>query len=99
LPLFYNIKDGETERKEVEKSKFFETKKELAERFKGCTFTQVQGVWIDKDIEYSDVNMGFYIVAPNTEDSITFFQEYKKTLKQRFDQLDLLITYYPVENL
>jgi hypothetical protein len=58
-----------------------------------------QGMWIDKDIEYSDINAGFYVIAPNTEKSIKFFQDYKKKLKERFNQQTILITYYPVENI
>ena len=50
LPLFDN--DGI----ETEKSKFVDTRKELVSEFKGCTFmVSSQGMWIDKDIEYSDI--------------------------------------------
>jgi hypothetical protein len=58
-----------------------------------------EGSWIDKDIEYNDINSGFYVVASHTEDSIRFFRDYKELLKKRFDQLDILITYYPIENI
>jgi hypothetical protein len=55
LPLFYN--DG----KEIEKSKFLETKEELAAKFHGCTaLTPAEGLWIDDDFsKYYDVNSGY----------------------------------------
>jgi hypothetical protein len=53
--LFYN--DG----KEIEKSKFLETKEELAAKFHGCTaLTPAEGLWIDDDFsKYYDVNSGY----------------------------------------
>jgi len=37
-----------------------------------------EGSWIDKDIGYNDINSGFYVVAPHTEDSIRFFETIKR---------------------
>jgi hypothetical protein len=95
LPLFY--KDGT----EIEKSKFLETREELAAKFIGCTaLTPAEGLWIDKDsTKYYDVNSGFYVVAPYREDSIGFFEDYKTKLKKRFDQREIFIIYYPVKNV
>jgi len=95
LPLFDN------EGNEVDKSKFFYIRKELAAEFKGCTFmSPTQGMWIDREEEeYIDANVGFYVLAPNTEKSTNFFKAYKAILKERFNQLDVLMTYYPVEIL
>jgi len=47
----------------------------------------------------TEPDSGVYVVAPHTEDSIKFFRDYKEILKKRFDQLDILITYYPIENV
>ncbi|MFZ0512624.1 MAG: hypothetical protein WAM14_13530 [Candidatus Nitrosopolaris sp.] len=95
LPLFDN------EGNAIDKSKFFETRKELVTEFKACTFLgPTQGMWIDnEEKEYNDIHCGFYVMAPNTEKSTNFFKNYKETLKKRFKQLDVLITYYPVEIL
>jgi hypothetical protein len=77
--------------------KFLETRRA---KFGGCTaISTAEGSWIDKDIEYNEINSGFYVVAPRTEGSIRFFRDYKEVLKKRFDQLDILITYYPIENI
>jgi hypothetical protein len=94
LPLFDN--DGNI----IDKSKLFETRRELVAEFKGCTFlgAPTQGMWIDnEERKYFDTNCGLYVEAPNREESIDFFRVYKETLKQRFNQLEVLITYYPVE--
>src|SRR5215831_3764340 len=94
LPLYYNDKT------QIEPRKFFETRRELTAKFGGCTaMSPAEVSWIDKDIGYNDINSGFYVVAPHTEDSIRSFRDYKEVLKKRFDQLDILITYYPIENI
>jgi hypothetical protein len=94
LPLYYNDKT------QIEPGKFLKTRNELTAKFGGCTvITPAEGSWIDKGIEYNDINSGFYVIAPHTEDSIRFFQDYKEVLKKRFNQLDILITYYPIKNI
>jgi hypothetical protein len=59
LPLFDN--DGNA----IDKSKFFETRRELVAEFEGCTFlgAPTQGMWIDEERKYFDTNCGLY--APN----------------------------------
>lgn len=94
LPLYYNDKT------QIERGKFLETRRELTAKFGGCTvMSPAEGLWIDKDIEYNDINSGFYVIAPHIEDSLRFFREYKEVLKKKFDQLDILITYYPIESI
>jgi hypothetical protein len=95
LPLFYN--NGT----EIEASKFDETADELGKQFTGCTsITPAQGVWFGKNSrKYIDVNSGFYVVIPYKEESIKYFDRYKKILKERFEQEEIFITYYPVKNL
>ena len=95
LPLFDN--DG----KPIEESKFLETSKELAAKFRGCTaLTPAEGLWMNKDsVTSEDVNSGFYVVAPYIEDSINYFESYKDTLKYRFRQEEIFVTYYPVKNM
>jgi hypothetical protein len=63
-------------------------------------FDSCEGLWIDDDsTNYFDTNSGFYVVAPYIEDSIKYFEDYKTTLKERFNQKKIFITYYLVKNL
>lgn len=66
----------------------------------GNPIDKVKSKWIDEEErEYSDTNCGFYVLASHTDKSTNFFMDYKETLKKRFSQADILITYYPVETL
>ena len=95
LPLSYN--DG----KPIEKSKFANTERELAQRFGGCTtLIPSEGLWIDDDLkEYADINSGFYVVAPLNKESTIFFEEYVKRLKRRFKQKSVLITFLAIKRV
>jgi hypothetical protein len=51
IPLYYN---DETQ---IEPVKFLEIRRELTAKFGGCTsMSPAEGSWIDKDIEYNDIN-------------------------------------------
>jgi hypothetical protein len=39
---------------------------------------------------------GFEVIADKTNETIKFLKNYKKKLKVRFKQDDIMITYYPV---
>ena len=95
MPLSYN--DG----KPIEKSKFVNTERELAQHFGGCTtLIPVEGLWIDDDLkEYADINSGFYVVAPFNKDSICFFEAYVKKLKKRFKEKHILLTFLPIRRI
>lgn len=94
LPLTYN--DGTP----VERYHFLKTRKELTARFGGCTaLVPTEGSWINKDREYRDVNSGFYVIAPKTEETIRFLKEYKETLKERFKQIDIMITWQDIKRI
>jgi len=91
LPQYYN--NG----KKVESSKFLVTKKELTDRFGGCTFLKpTLGDWVDDTtgIEYLDEpNSGFQVIVPKSKEAemLAFFDEYKPLLKKRFRQKDIFI--------
>ena len=95
LPLSYN--DG----KPIEKYKFVNTERELAQHFGGCTtLIPVEGLWIDDDLkEYADINSGFYVVALLNKESISFFEAYVKKLKKRFKQKHILLTFLPIRRI
>ncbi len=94
LPLKYN--DGT----DVEPARFLKTRKELTARFGGCTaLMPTEGFWINKDKEYSDINSGFYVVAPKNQSTFDFLKEYKEILKERFKQIDILVTWQDIRRI
>jgi hypothetical protein len=71
LPLYYNDKT------QIEPGKFLKTRNELTAKFGGCTvITPAEGSWIDKGIEYNDINSGFYVIAPHTEVVVVDINQY-----------------------
>ena len=93
LPLRYN--DG----REIETEKLLAVRMELLERFRGITLLQetnpLQGLWQYQDQHYSDEIITVTILDFARE-SQAFFTSYKEILKQRFEQIDLLLYYYTV---
>ncbi len=87
--MYYN--DG----KPVEEEKFYQTNLERSRQFGGCTaLMPAKGTWMDpadKQI-YSDVNSGFFVIAPKTQETFDFLKSYKEILKERFRQIEILIT-------
>lgn len=93
LPLYYN--NG----KEVEASKFLQTKEELVSRFGYCSaLTPSAGTWIDpvEGKRYDDINAGFYVDLELDEERKSFLLSYKETLKRRFEQKEIYITYHDI---
>lgn len=93
LPLQYN--DG----REIETEKFLEARTELLERFSGITLLQetnpLQGLWGHQEKQYTDEIITITILD-FVRESQEFFTGYKETLKQRFEQIDILIYYHTV---
>ncbi len=93
LPLQYN--NG----REIETEKLLAVRTELLERFRGITLLQetnpLQGLWQHQDPHYSD-EVITVTVLDFTQESQAFFTSYKEVLKQRFEQIDLLLYYYTV---
>ena len=92
LPIRYN--DG----RDIPETLFFQVEDELTLRFGGSTMIQqknpLRGVWLFQNQRYIDE-----IIIVTTLDSHysegsqseLFFTDYKEQLKQRFEQLDILI--------
>jgi hypothetical protein len=93
LPLLYN--DGS----KIEKEKFLITNEELVERFGAATTdsTRIVGRWIYQNQLYEDKLIRIIIDVPESEDSETFFRQYKEVLKERFKQIDIWITSYEID--
>ena len=95
LPLSYN--DGSP----VEPEKFEDTRSELLSRFRGVTFdpTPRHGLWTEKGERFEDVLVRVTVDAPNTPEARRFFEEYKESLKERFQQYEVYITHHTIERV
>jgi hypothetical protein len=93
LPLLYN--DGS----KIEREKFLITNEELVERFGAATTdsTRIVGRWIYQNQLYEDKLIRIIIDVPESENSETFFRQYKEVLKERFKQIDIWITSYEID--
>ena len=92
LPIRYN------DRRDIPETLFFQVEDELTLRFGGSTMIQqknpLRGVWLFQNQRYIDeivivttIDFGYQ----ERSDSDSFFVECQETLKQRFEQLDILI--------
>jgi hypothetical protein len=92
LPLLYNDKTR------IERSLFRKTKEELHDTFGGKTeLVPTTGSWKDEMGRLNEEpSAGFEVIADKTDETIKFLKNYKKKLKVRFKQDDIMITYYSV---
>jgi hypothetical protein len=83
----------------IEKEKFLITNEELVERFGAATTdsTRIVGRWIYQNQLYEDKLIRIIIDVPESENSETFFRQYKEVLKERFKQIDIWITSYEID--
>ena len=90
LPLRYN--DGSP----IEPEKFEQTRVELIAQFQGATFDPqpVRGFWVQQGMEYEDLLVRVIVDVEDTLEAYTFFTHFKETLKERFRQLEIWITYH-----
>lgn len=93
VPLLFN--DGSS----VPESLLAETFRELRQKFGAASWeTQtVQGAWESEGALYRDNLTRFFVDVPDLPEHRAFFKEFKQTLKQRFNQLDVWITSHPVD--
>lgn len=89
LPLKYN--DGSN----IEGKKYRITYRELIKKFGGCSQEDytIMGDWIDSIAKkhYKDTNTICWIICDDIQDNMNFLKKLKEDLKERFQQLDLLI--------
>jgi hypothetical protein len=96
LPLFYN--NGS----EIEPEKFDETMAELRDRFGGVTLdaNPTRGSWLDEGTVYEDVLVRFIVDDQGDQaalqETLSFFATYKEALKERFQQIEVWITYLDI---
>jgi hypothetical protein len=58
---------------------------------------EFQGIWLSEGQRYEDVTIRLIVDADDTEESSQFFREYKETLKQRFEQIEIYIVAIQIE--
>jgi hypothetical protein len=74
---------------------------ELRSHFGAVSFEPqtIQGTWLHEGHEYQDELVRVFVDVADEADAKEFFEGFKEQLKQRFQQLDIWITTYPIEVL
>ena len=95
LPLKYN--DGSV----IEDEKFEQTWFELVTEFHGLTIQPqtLRGLWMHEGQVYEDSLIRVVLDVPDDEKTERFFRCCKETLKERFHQIDIWMTAYPIRIL
>jgi len=57
----------------------------------------IEGQWEHAGTVYRDVNVRVFVDVPDTPENRQFFVEFKERLKERFQQIDIWMTTYPLE--
>ena len=93
VPLVHN--DGRL----VPEPLLAQTFAELREKFGAASWeTQtIRGSWEHQGTVYEDNLTRFYVDVPDLPVHREFFQEFKETLKSRFEQLEIWITSHPLD--
>jgi hypothetical protein len=95
LPLQFN--DGQPVPDEV----IGETLVELRQRFGAvsCETQLIRGQWQHEGQTYLDNLTRVFVDIPDQAEDRAFFVEFKERIKERFKQLDVWMTTYPIEVL
>jgi hypothetical protein len=95
LPLKHN--DG----RPVSDDTLNQTRETLVEKFEGVSVQpqSVLGMWVHEGARYEDTTVRVTVDVEDTAENYQFFVEFKKTLMDRFEQLDIYIASYPVDIL
>ena len=93
LPTKYN--DGRA----VEDREFQQSWTEILDEFGAITIDiqPMAGKWTHQGMLYEDELVRFVVDVEDTPRAREFFREWKETLKQRFDQLDVWIVGMPID--
>ncbi len=99
LPLFYN--DGTP----IESEKIDLTVQEIVEKFGGCRITSGAGVpafngyWVEERTLYRDAVKSLIVEVPQTNTNFEFLSRLKKTLEQRFEQVEIYMTVLEIKRI
>ncbi len=95
LPLRFN--DGQP----VPNDLMADTLLELRERFGAvsCETQPIQGLWQQQEQLFRDDLVRVFVDAPDVPESRDYFVQFKERAKERFKQIDIWMTAYPIEVL
>jgi hypothetical protein len=62
-----------------------------------CETRTIQGLWRQEGEIYRDSLIRLFVDVSDTSENRQFFVEFKRRLKERFQQLDIWLTTYPIE--
>jgi hypothetical protein len=95
LPLKFN--DG----RPVGDDLLNQTREELLARFEGLTVHphSLLGVWQHEGQRFEDELTRFIVDVEDTEENLFFFSNFKATLLERFQQLEIYIISYPIDRI
>ena len=95
LPLKHN--DGRS----VDDEKFDRTREELVAEFGAISVhpESVRGIWMHEGARYEDVSIRLTVDVDDSPESRLFFTNFKQTLLERFEQIEIYIVSYPVDIL
>ncbi len=95
LPLRYN--DGRA----ISEDRFYQTREELIAQFGAINFQPnvIRGIWVHEGTRFEDELMRFVIDVEDSAENQQFFRDFKATLIQRFEQIEIYIASYPVDIL
>lgn len=95
MPLTHN--DGQP----ISPEKFSLTRDELIAQFGAVSLSpqSVFGVWMHEGVRYEDESRRLTVDVEDTPEHQQFFAEWKATLLQRFEQIEIYIISYPIERI
>ena len=93
LPLKLN--DG----RRVDDDLIYLTREELVAKFGAVTVNPntVLRFWVYERARYEDELLRFVIDVDDTEDNLLFFSEFKSTLLERYQQIEIYMASYPID--
>jgi hypothetical protein len=93
LPLTHN--DG----RPVSQDKFQQTRDELIAHFGALSMSAfaVIGAWVHEGTRYEDELRRFTVDVEDSPENQVFMAAYKKTLLERFEQIEIYMVSFPVE--
>lgn len=93
VPLTHN--DGQP----VSPEKFQQTSEELIAQFGALSLfpEAVRGIWLHQGTRYENNSMRIIVDVDDSNENYLFFSQFKTTLIERFQQIDIYIVSYPLD--
>ncbi len=95
LPLRHN--DGRSVSDDI----LNQTREELVDRFDGVSIQpqSILGIWVHEGVRYEDTSVRLTVDVDDTPENRQFFIDFKATLLQRLEQVEIYIVSHPVDIL